>query len=61
MACADQGSDEKPSCAGCPNRERCHGRKPVVTQETVVRLVREVVLEVLAERGLTGPERSGRS
>ena len=43
---------EKDSCRTCPNRQRCHGRSPDITQETVMRLVRDAVLEVLKERGL---------
>lgn len=43
---------EKDSCRSCPNRQRCHGRSPDITQETVMRLVRDAVLEVLKERGL---------
>lgn len=53
--CASQGGGakaEKDSCRTCPNRQRCHGRSPDITQETVMRLVRDVVLEVLKERGL---------
>jgi len=44
--------EEKESCRTCPNRQRCHGRSPDITQETVMRLVKDVVLEVLKERGL---------
>lgn len=43
---------EKDSCRSCPNRQRCHGKRPDITQETVLRLVRDAVLEVLRERGL---------
>lgn len=43
---------EKDSCRTCPNRQRCHGRSPDITQETVMRLVKDAVLEVLKERGL---------
>jgi hypothetical protein len=53
--CASQGGaakQEKDSCRSCPNRQRCHGRSPDITQETVMRLVRDAVLEVLKERGL---------
>lgn len=49
------GDPERPECVSCPNRERCHGKKPVITQQTVLALVREVVREVLAERGLRAP------
>lgn len=41
--------EEKDSCRTCPNRERCHGKKPEVTRETVMRLVRDAVIEVLGE------------
>ncbi len=54
MAC---GGIERPECISCPNRMRCHGKPTVITRETVERLVREAVLEVLAERGLLpGPQ-----
>lgn len=43
---------EKDSCRSCPNRQRCHGKRPDITQETVLRLVKDAVLEVLRERGL---------
>lgn len=43
---------EKESCQSCPNRQRCHGKATVVTQETVLRLIRDAVLEVVRERGL---------
>lgn len=43
---------EKDSCQSCPNRQRCHGKPTVVTQETVLRLIRDAVLEVVRERGL---------
>lgn len=43
---------EKESCQSCPNRQRCHGKQTVVTQETVLRLIRDAVLEVVRERGL---------
>jgi hypothetical protein len=50
-ACSARGSKpEKESCRTCPNREKCHGKKPDITQETVMRLVRDAVLEVLKER-----------
>lgn len=55
-ACANHAGPgakpEKASCQSCPNRLRCHGKPTVVTQETVMRLVRDAVLEVLRERGL---------
>lgn len=49
---ARSAKPEKDSCRTCPNRKRCHGRSPDITQETVMRLVRDAVLEVLKERGL---------
>jgi hypothetical protein len=47
-----EAKPEKESCRTCPNRRRCHGRSPDITQETVLRLVKDAVLEVLKERGL---------
>lgn len=41
---------EKPECRTCPNREKCHGQRPEVTDETLVRLIAEAVLEVLKEQ-----------
>ena len=51
--------EESADCRTCPNRERCHGRKPVVTSDTVMRLVRDTVIEVLRELETTGLKRSG--
>ena len=51
-ACSKQNKPEKDSCRTCPNRQRCHGRRPDITEETVMRLVKDAVLEVLKERGL---------
>ncbi len=51
MACEEpQPRPEKESCRTCPNRERCHGKKPEVTRETLLRLIHDTVLEVLSER-----------
>ncbi len=51
MACEEsQPHPEKEACRTCPNRERCHGKKPDVTRETLMRLIHQVVLEVLSER-----------
>lgn len=42
---------EKPECRTCPNRQRCHGQAPQVTDETLVRLIADAILEVLKEKG----------
>jgi hypothetical protein len=40
---------EKPECASCPNRMHCHGRRTEVTEDTLVRLIADAVIEVLGE------------
>ncbi len=40
------GSD----CQTCPHRERCHGKKPELSHEALLQLIRETVIEVLRER-----------
>jgi hypothetical protein len=40
---------ERESCQTCPNRVTCHGKAPFITQDTVLRLVRDTVRTVVAE------------
>ena len=40
---------EKPECTSCPNRMRCHGRRTVITDDTLVRLIADAVADVLTE------------
>jgi len=47
-ACAPK--PETDACRSCAHRERCHGKKPFVTRDTVMQLIRETVSEVLRER-----------
>lgn len=49
---AGDSKPEKDSCQSCPNRQRCHGKATVITQDTVLRLIRDAVMEVVKERGL---------
>ncbi len=49
---------EKESCRSCPNRQRCHGQWPEVTQQTVIRLIEDTVREVVLEWEASGRLRS---
>jgi hypothetical protein len=42
--------EERDSCRTCPNRQRCHGRAPEITEETLVRVICDAIVEVLAEQ-----------
>ncbi|MBS1150582.1 MAG: hypothetical protein H6Q89_2280 [Myxococcaceae bacterium] len=42
--------EEKESCRTCPNRQQCHGKRPDLTQDTLLRLIRDTVIEVLAQQ-----------
>jgi hypothetical protein len=56
------GGDPRPeraSCISCAHRGRCHGRKPIVTRDTILQLVREAVVEVLTEASHCAPEARG--